>query len=347
LYCATKLIMALISAQNVGAPVWTSIMLPGEEVDYALYSQAGVIENFSPARMWKGTGSNIYSGKRPPITYNFSDISYGGDSSINRGVCPAGNRNLDSYWWPNWTGRYSGRPLVYYNPGEFQLPGGYTYAPPSEFNESQILSGITGFEVEGSFNGNSTGTSSSGALEAIYVTDNPCIFGDNEYGFVYDAAQVAGQAFGTLIFYYSAKTNCGDALPRCYTESSFRNGVEYQATSPLTNITGLIGGATYVVHAYLVPDTPGSHSESYKFRVEVLNTDKTFAVCSVDGGASGNCTVDVPIDPSYVWDHFADQIYGESYVNVVTGIEASGNPTNITTSSGLTIDYVKVGRPFL
>ncbi len=196
---------------------------------------------------------------------------------------------------------------------------------------------------KGSFNGNSSGTSSSGALEAIYVTDNPCIFGDNEYGFVYDAAQVGGQTFGTLIFYYSTKTNCGDAAPHCYKESSFRNGIEYQATSPLTNITGLIGGATYVVHAYLVPDTPGTHSESYKFRVEVLNPDKTFATCSINGGISDNCTIDVPIDPSYVWDHFADQIYGESYVNVVTGIEASGNPTNITSDSGLTIDYVKVG----
>jgi hypothetical protein len=123
--------------------------------------------------------------------------------------------------------------------------------------------------------------------------------------------------------------------------------VEYQSTSPLTNITGLIGGATYVVHAYLVPDTPGIHSENYKFRVEVLNPDKTFATCGINGGTSGNCTVDVSIDPSYVWDHFADQIYGESHVNVVTGIEASGNPANITSDSGLTIDYVKVGRPFL
>ena len=330
-------------AQSLGAPVWTPIMLPGEEVEYALYSQSGVIENFSPAPMWKGTGSNIYTGKRPPITYNFSDIAYSGSSSIKRGACPAGHRNLDSYWWPNWTGLYPGRPLVYYNPGEFRLPGGFTYAPPSEFNESQILSGVTGIEVEGSFNGNSSGTSSAGALEAIYVTDNPCIFGDNEYGFVYDAGQ-AGQDFGTLIFYYSAKTNCGDAVPHCFTESSFRNGIEYQETSPLTNITGLIGGATYVLHAYLVADTPGDHSESYKFRVEVLNPDKRFAICAINGGASGDCTVDVPIDPAYVWDHFADQIYGESYVNVVTGIEASGNPTNITASSGLTIDYVNVGR---
>ncbi len=63
----------------------------------------------------------------------------------------------------------------------------------------------------------------------------------------------------------------------------------------------------------------------------------------MNGGTSGNCTIDVPIDPSYIWDHFADQIYGEGYVNVVTGIEASGNPTNITSSAGLTIDYVKVG----
>ena len=133
-------------------------------------------------------------------------------------------------------------------------------------------------------------------------------------------------------------------MPHCFTESSFRNGIEYQATSPLTNITGLIGGATYVLHAYLVADTPGDHSESHKFRVEVLNPDKSFALCSVNGGASGDCTVDVPIDPAYVWDHFADQIYGENYVNVVTGIEASGNPTNITASSGLTIDYVNVGR---
>ncbi len=228
--------MALLLGQNIGAPVWTPIMLPGEEVEYALYSQSGVIENFSPAPMWKGTGENIHSSKRPPITYNFSDIAYGGSAGIKRGVCPASRRNLDSYWWPNWTGRYSGRPLVYYNPGEFQLPGGYTYAPPSEFNESQILSGITGIEVEGSFNGNSSGTSSSGALEAIYMTDNPCIFGDNEYGFVYDAAKVAGETFGTLIFYYSAKTNCGYDAPHCYTQSSFRNGVQYQSTSPLTNL---------------------------------------------------------------------------------------------------------------
>ncbi len=335
--------MAIISAQNIGAPVWNQIMLPGEEVEYALYSQSGVIEDFSPAPMWKGTGSNIYSSKRPPITYNFSDISYGGNSGIKRGLCPAGKRNLDSYWWPNWTGRYPGRPLVYFNPGEFQLPGGYTYAPPSEFNESQILSGITGIEVEASFNGSSSGATSGNALEAIYFTDNPCIFGDNEYGFVYDAAQ----APGTLTFYYSAKTNCGDSAPHCYTESSFRYGIEYQSTSPLTNLTGLTGGATYVVHAYLVPDTPGTHSESYKFRVEVLNSDRTFAICGVNGGDSGNCTVDVPIDPSYVWDHFADQIYGESYVNIVTGIEAAGNPANITSSAGLTINYVKVGRPFL
>jgi len=344
--------MAVIQAQNAGAPVWTPIMLPGDEVEYALYSQSGVIENFSAVPMWKGTGSNIYSGKRPPLTYNFSDISFsdtspGGTSGINRGVCPAGGHNLDNYWWPNWTGRYSGRPLVYYNPGEFRLPGGYTYAPPSEFNESQILYGITGFEVEGSFNGTSSGASSAGALEAIYVTDNPCIFGDNEYGFVYDAAQVAGEAFGTLIFYYSAKTNCGDAVPHCFTESSFRNGMEHQNTSPLTRITGLVGGATYVVHAYLVTDTPGIHSAGYKFRVEVLNTDKTFALCSINGGTAGDCTVDVPVDPSYVWDHFADQIYDEGYVNVVTGIEASGNPANITSSAGLTIDYVKVGRPIL
>jgi hypothetical protein len=331
-------------AQNDGAPVWNQIMLPGEEVEYALYSQAGVTEYFNQGGMWKGSGTNIYSTPRPPITYNFSDISYGGSSPIKRGACPAGDHNLDNYWWTNWTGKYPGRPPVYYNPGEFRLPGGYTYAPPSEFNESQVLSSIKGIEVEASFNGNSSGASSSSALDAVYVTDNPCIFGDNEYGFVYDVAQVGGAAFGTVIFYYSDKTNCGDAIPHCFTESSFRNGIEHQDTSPLTSITGLVAGAPYVIHAYLVPDTPGIHSESYKFRVEVLTTGQTFALCSINGGASGNCTVDVAIDPSYVWDHFADQIYGESYVNVVTGIEAAGNPTNVTSSAGMTIDYVKVGR---
>ncbi len=328
-----------VLAQGVDAPAWNQIMLPGEEVEYALYSQSGVIEDFSPAAMWKGTGTDIYSGKRPPITYNFSDLSFAGSSKINRNVCPAGDRNLDTYWWPNWTGRHPGQSPVYYNPGEFPVPGGFPYAPPSEFNESRILSGITGFEFEGSFNGNSSGTSSSGALEVVYVTDTPCIFGDNEYGFSYDAAQVNGAAFGTLLFYYSDKTNCGDAVPHCYTESSFRNGVEYETYAPPTTITGLSAGTPYVIQAYLVPDTPGPHSESYKFRVAVLN-----ATCSINGAAPGDCTVDVPIDPSYVWDHFADQIYDESYVNVVTGIEASGNPANITNDAGLTITYVKVGK---
>ena len=330
-----RLILLSLLAASACAQ-WTQIMLPGEEVEYAIYSASGITETFSTVPAWKGTGANIYTSPRPPITYNFSDLAHT-STFIPRTVCPAGNRNLDNSSWPNWTGKYPNQPLVYYNPGEFLLPGGYTFAPPSEYNESRILSGVLGFEFQGSFNGNATGPGSVAAVEVIYITDNPCAAGNNEYGFYYDVAHP-----GPLVFYYADKTNCGFEPPQCYTDSSFHNGVEYQSAPVNTNITGLTPGTRYVVHAYMIPDTPGAHSESFKFRVEVLTPDRTFASCAINGGAPGDCTIDVPIDAAYVWDHFADQMYAESFVNIVTGIATSGNPTNITPSAGMTIDNLKI-----
>jgi hypothetical protein len=318
---------------------WTEIMLPGEEVEYARYAPSGVVEDFSTVPAWKGSGNNLFNSPRPPITYNFSDIGGGAAISVPRSICPAGNHNLDNSAWPNWTGKFPSQPAAFYNPAEFQLPGGYTFAPPSEYNESQILSGVLGFEFQGSFNGSVTGPGSVAAVDVVYITDNPCAAGDNEYGFYYDVAQS-----GPLVFYYADKTNCGNAPPYCYTDSGFAKGIESQSTSPNTNITGLAPGVTYIAHAYMIPDTPGPHSENFRFRVEVMNPNRTFATCSFNGGAPGACTIDIPIDPSYVWDHFADQMYAESDVNIVTGIATGGNPTNITPSAGLTIDNVSVRR---
>jgi hypothetical protein len=318
---------------------WMPIMLPGEEVEYALYAPSGVVEDFSTVSAWKGSGTNIFTSPRPPITYRFSDVAGGAAISVPRGICPAGNHNLDNASWLNWTGLYPSQPAVYYNAAEFQLTGGYTYAPPSEYNESQLLSGVLGFEFQGSFDGNAIGQGSVSAVEVAYITDNPCAAGDNEYGFSYDVAQS-----GPLVFYYADKTNCGQDPPHCYVDTSFSKGIEFQSTSPRTSIAGLTPGVTYIVHAYMIPDVPGAHSEAFKFRVEVLTPERTFATCSFDGAVPGDCTIDIPIDPSYVWDHFADQMYAESYVNIVTGIATSGNPTNLTPEAGLSINNVKIRR---
>lgn len=48
------LLVALVRAQtpNIGAPVWTQIETSGQEVEYMLYSGAGVIEDVSSAAPW-------------------------------------------------------------------------------------------------------------------------------------------------------------------------------------------------------------------------------------------------------------------------------------------------------
>jgi hypothetical protein len=354
------LLAVVMKAQtaNIGAPVWTQIETSGEETEYMLYSSTGATEYVSTAAPWLGTGSNIDSSPRPPHTFNFSDISFTSGTSVPRSVCPAAtptiSNNLSNFNWGNWNSSYSGTSSaywqkVYYDASTFPVQnrnGSFADAPPSEFDESFVMSGIYGFTFLGSFNGNSSGTSSSNALEVAYMTDNPCVAGDNEYGFYYDVAQVNGASFGTLYFYYSDLTNCGGA---CYSSSSYSTQL-YQATSPLTAITGLglnSGGSTmeYYFSAYLVSDSSGSPDEDYKFRVQVVDPyTLDLTTCKINGSSPGYCTVDVPISSNYVWTHFADQIYGENDVNLVTGISVNGDPTNITSTPGLTVEGVWAGK---
>lgn len=353
-------ITPLTHAQNVGAPVWSSIMLSGQEVQYAKYlnnSGTGMskTETFSSAAPWNGSGSGVTSSSRPPYTYSYSNLDWSGGYLSDRGVCSGASGNLDNVNWSNWDPTtYPNWPPAYHKGSEFPVtPGSFPQAPVSEFNESRVENGILGLEFKGSFSGVATGPYAGAAIETVYAVDHPCITGHNEYGFFRNAA--AYSDFGTMVFYYSDKTNCGSSAPYCYSNAGLTNtetvNSDYITITGKTSSTGpsstsLALGTTYYFHAYLVtdPSYPASGHSPYLFRVEVLDTSAGLTSCSFDNGSTyGNCTIDMPIKPGVVWSGFSDLLHGEHDINVVAGITVDQTP-NITSSPGLTVDEVKIGN---
>jgi len=304
----------------VAQPTWSSIMPSGASVNYELYATSSTTETTLSTPPWLGSGTGLTSTPRPPRAYQFAtiDSSYNfssGPSATSRSVCPASTssypQNLSNTNWSNWVGSTAWQEN-FYDPSQFIQSGSnyLTYPVLGESSSTASLSGVKGLQFTGSFNGPATPFGSGVAVETVFVSDNPCTAGNNEYGFSVDTASAAP----TLVtFYYSAYTNCGG---NCYQTTGYatqNTGVNVNLGITLTQ-PNILSNYTFTYQAYLTPDTASSSSEDYAFVVQVIDPyTGSPTQCKFNGGTTQSCSTTVHIDPTKMFSNFADIIAGGSY----------------------------------
>jgi len=180
--------------------------------------------------------------------------------------------------------------------------------PPSVFTIAAPYSGAVGLRVQGSPAGSALNSEPGAyAVMGAYVSSNRCSESDQEYGFTQNLTIP-----GEWDFYYSQYTN-----------------TERQLTSPITAITGINASDDYY-SMYIVPSSqaqtiPGSAAKYY-FRIQVLTTNHTLDICSINGSDFMSCSTDVPIDETtYQWP-VSSMIEGLSYAITYTQVSAPPCP---------------------
>jgi hypothetical protein len=367
------------SVLGLAQPSWSTIMNSGDEVEYYLYSTSGNTEYATTSQPWlDSSGSGVTTSNRPPYTYNFANLnsSYtytGGPGVSTRGICPGQTasytQNLSNTNWPNFV---SGRGIDwkdnYYFSSDFTISGSTWLSPTvlGEISASKSLSGVKGLQFDATFEGPSSALGSGNAVETVYVTDEPCSAGDNEYGFDINLGSSGAQ---TVTFYYQEYTNCyNNGCWYEYANGHYAYNVEHGSALSISLGANSHSTYEYIYQAYLTPDTAvAGTSEDYKFVVSVIDPFTGSPTTCNFGSGSQTCTTDVTISPAAVFSDFADIIAGgsyngstggsstfsgESYDTVYAGIQvtqdASNNwPSGMSSSNcpcGLSINSIQVGQ---
>ncbi len=276
LIMSSSSVQAQSVTQNQDAPPWTIIEGENEPLDYNLY--------------WAPNPTN--ANPCTSSSNNCEIMTTSGDDALT----PYGVQRIRppaAYYFIN---NYPIGVESTFGPCSALI--GSTPPPATMFTISQPFSNAKGLAMQGYVGGGSYAVGSpqgSYALAVAYVSSNRCSAGDQEYGFYWDTTR-ADQA---LIFYYSQYTNTPSQI----------NGSAYAAITNIHYCLTCGSDAYYYMYIISTSQSPTVHncmpgqmgpacSESgYAFRVQVINADRTFVQCNINGNSTlTNCTVDIPID---------------------------------------------------
>jgi hypothetical protein len=256
-------------AQNVNAPVWSGVMMSGQEVQYFQYYN-GSPEEIATSTGFGGTATQtqLANTSRPPAYYTV----LGGTGATRYTCVITDNPSKPDYWYSDGTSNAT------------HIAGQDSWAPSDEFNVTRLEQGLKGVEFLGSFlgSGSVSGTGSY-VVETVYYSDRACTDASLEYGFSRRVLPGGDE----ILFYYSDFTNCDGG--RCRATNS-ANGTVENPNVREHSITDLQLNSQsenkYYFHAY-----PVSNGSGYDMRFEVLDPyTYGYAQCKVDGAASvGNC----------------------------------------------------------
>jgi hypothetical protein len=255
---------------NLYSPGWTPIETEGQPLDYKMY----------------GAVNSATATHNCVANYNCELLGMTADNA---------------YTFSPWGTERIRPPATTYFVTQYQIGNSTSYGgcgnnlvPASMFTVATPFSGAKGIVWEGYLGGGDGAyTTASGyySIAAMYVSSNECAAGDQEYGFFADTTkssngEISGQYW---IFYYSTATN----TPQQQTSKPANSAVIGNLTG-----TGMMYFSMYIIPAHLSPTVPTSDT-GWDFRIQVLNTDYSFAQCKFglapNQTASQNCTIDIPI----------------------------------------------------
>ena len=291
---------------NQNSPSWWQIETAGQPLDYKLY-QSGAPNNCDSSthncEMLGMTGTSAYT------PYGFLQVRP-----------PAATYFVTSTAAPTATG--SGG-------------CGVVDAPASMFTVATPYSNARGMVWQGYLGGGSgaySSPSNAWSYAAMYVSSNECAAGNQEYGFFADTTKsqngsISGQYW---VFYYSTNTNTSSQS----TSAPGNSGVISNIT--ITSGSGIEYFSMYIIPASASPTQPTSDT-GYDFRIQVLNSDYTFAKCAIGLGNSTlqDCTLDIPISQMVDVNGFPNgqqwpvgpggTMPGSSYLTVASQTSAATN----------------------
>jgi hypothetical protein len=342
-------------AINVMAPVWTGIMLPEQELEWAIYSLSAtsacpnvICEEFStstpafPPNIYispfsPGAATQPNPLPYPPSTLSFSDFSLNGKT--NRTACLAAN---------NYT--VDGSHPIYY---PYNMPN---HVNTLEYFESGFQQGVKGFQTEAEiFQTTQANITGETATALFYFTDQGCSGGDREYGWSQATLANSNSSAQSMQFYYADYTNCGPCADPGQPYPGYQNQVNGSYSLLISNLPSVTPANDYYYHAFLVPD--GS-LQGYHFRVEVFDHGLGFVPCTMalynpNTNTTGNganlsaCRADIPIAAPTSNGDMLDGDYARRLFaatgNVIVGLVASGSVSSLPGSQMTTLG-VGVGK---
>jgi len=253
---------------NQTSPKWTGIETEGQPMGYKLYDAPNSATNGSACA---GAGFNC------EILQTTADSEY----------TPWGTQRVRPPATAYFITSYPTAPAL-------QQFGGCTFAntPSSMFSVATPFSATKGIVWQGYVAGGAY-NSPSGAysVAVVYSSSNECSESDQEYGFFTDTTQSSnGQASGEYwVAYYSTATNTPQQQTSTPENSAVIGNFHYDDG-------GMIYVSMYIVPAADSPTVPTSDT-GWDFRIQVLNSDYSFAKCSLGVGSAmlQDCSVDLPI----------------------------------------------------
>jgi hypothetical protein len=347
-----------------GAPVWSAVMLPGQTVEYYLYSGTEWVEQ-------NGTTT-----PRPPSDY----AMVGSQQLRRRSVCevqdqrnrPLGQHGISWYVRDGCTkhtpapGCSSTYPCDCPDSLDTKAQGDPTwkfpYPPPGQFSVSRHEygrpgTGIKGLQFKGLLDGHASVEPSSQppstyVIDAVYFATRACSDGGYEYGFYRTPAVASNIASDALyqqgqdeeFFYYSAHTNCPsyDYWCKPYGNNGTVFVPQHTRTVRITDISPNVSGEHRFWHSAYFPS-----DASRVFRIQLTDPyTYELATCRFDGGPPGPCTLDVPIE-YFFFDPSAVMNDGHVVIAVQTNEIARGaaiGATPIVEGARVVCDEVKLGK---
>ena len=290
--------------QNQNAPRWTAVETEGQPMDYKLYDAP---ESATSGSACAGPGYNC------EILQTTADTDYT-PWGMQRVRPPAASYFITSY------------PTA----PALQQFGGCTFenTPSVMFSVAAPSSATRGFVWQGYVAGAAWNSPPGAYSDAvIYASSNECSQSDQEYGIYTDTTQSSnGRASGEYwTAYYSTATNTPEQQTSTPRNMAVIGNLHYDEG-------GMIYVSMYIIPAVDSPTAPASDT-GWDFRIQVLNSDYSFAQCSLGTGSTTlqDCTVDIPISrmanadgsPGGQWTVNADGTFpGSAYMVVGTQTSA-------------------------
>ena len=254
--------------QNQNSPNWTPIETEGQPMDYKLYDASNGATSGSTCA---GAGFNC------EILQTTADNEYT-PWGIQRVRPPAAAYFITSYPIAPTVQQFGGCAL--------------DITPTVMFNVATPFSSTRGINWQGYVAG-AAYNSPPGAysLAVIYSSSNACSGASQEYGFYTDTTKSSNglASGGYWVAYYSTATNTPQEQIAAPQNQAVIGNLHYDDG-------GMIYVSMYVIPVADSPTVPTSDT-GWDFRIQVLNTDRSFAQCSIGAGSTTlqNCTVDIPI----------------------------------------------------
>jgi hypothetical protein len=317
--------LSLAKAQNVNAPVWSGVMLSGQEVQYFQYYNGSATEIATSTGFGgSATATQLANTTRPPAYYTVL-----GGTGAGRSTCALTDQASKPIYW------YSDGTSSATHIGS-QNPPVYPSAPSDEFSATRLESGLKGVEFLGSFlgSGSVSGTGSY-IVETVFYSDRACTDGGFEYGFF---RRILASGEDKIFFYYSDFTNCDGGI--CRATNSPTGSIQNPNVRE-HSITDLALNShsenKYYFHAYPVANGGGG----YDMRFEVLDPYTfNYAQCKVDGASTaGDCFKQYTSSDGTI----AFSNYNNVSGYVFTAVQSVGTVSASTTFQ-LYVEELKVGK---